>query len=67
MFRIEPNLEDRKAFPAWKDHDSSDWSLSTGTRRGIAEAAPAKRWPLCFGLDGIDSRGCRYRSVSGNL
>ncbi len=67
MFRIEQDIEDRKAFAARKDHDSSDRSLSTGTRRRTAEAARAKRCPICLGLDGIDTRGCRYRSVSRNL
>ena len=67
MFRIEQDIEDRKAFATRKDHDSTDRSLSTGTHRGIAEAARAKRFPICFGLDGIDPRGYRYRSVSRNL
>jgi len=67
MFRSELDIEDRKAFATRKDHDSSDWSLSTGTRGGTAEAVRAKRCPICFGPDGIDTRGCRYRSVSRNL
>ena len=67
MFRIEHDIEDRKALATRKDHDSSDWSLSTGTHRGTAEAVPAKQSPICFGLNGIDTRGCRHRSVSRNL
>ena len=68
MFRIEQDIEDRKAFATRKDHHSSDRSLSTGTRRRTAKAAlPAKRWPACFGPDGIDTRRHRHRSVSRNL
>ena len=67
MFRIEHDIEDRKALATRKDHGSSDWSLSTGAHRGTAEAAPAKQSPICFGLDGIDTRGFGHRSVSGNL
>jgi len=67
MFRIEQNIEDRKALATRKDHDSPDWSFSTGTRRGTAEAARAKQSPICFGLNGIDTRGFRCRSVPGSL
>lgn len=55
MFESSSNIEDRKAFATRKDHDSSDWSLSTGAHRGTAEAARAKRFPIRFGLDGIDT------------
>ena len=68
MFRIEAtDIEDRKGFARRKDHDSSDWSLPSGTHRGIAEAAPAKQSPICSGLNGIEARGCRCGSLSGNL
>ena len=67
MFRIEHHIEDRKALATRKDHGSSDWSLSTGAHRGTAEAARAKQSPICFGLNGIDTRGCRHRSVPGML
>ena len=67
MFRIEHEIEDRKALATRKDHDSPDWSLSSGTHRGIAEADRAKSLPICSGLNGIDARGSRRRSVSGKL
>ena len=60
MFRIEQDIEDRKAFATRKDHDSPYWSLSIGTRRGgsleststrqIAEAVRAKRFPICLDM-----------------
>ena len=67
MCRSEYDIEDRKAFPKRKDHDSADRSLSTGARRRTAETARAQGCANRFGLDGIDTRGRRHRSVFGNL
>lgn len=48
------DIEDRKGFTRRKNHDSADWSFSSGAHQGIAEAAPAKRSPICSGLNGIE-------------
>lgn len=48
------DIEDRKGFTRRKNHDSADWSFSSGAHQGIAEAAPAKRSPICSGPNGIE-------------
>jgi len=57
------NFEDREEFARRDDHDSFDWSLSSGAPRGIEEATRGRRFPVSFGLEGSDDSGCGGGSV----